>query len=209
MNLPTTILNTIRLLTIFLLPLTLLAQEEEKNNTHNAWIELGSLRFSPTEYEKGIGVNAVLKYQRNHLLYAVQYHNYIDKELTNGGLGLFNRSFNRYATNLMIGLTNKRAKLGHASISSGLGIFGGDIGIWREGTDLQGNPTRIYREEKFTSLCWPIEVAASLNILPFFGLNLKFFANINSAHSFVGFGMDLQFGKMRDFKAQELLNVIR
>lgn len=153
------------------------AQEEPM---HNLWIELGSLSFSPTKYDQGVGVNISFKQQLNRLLTSFHYHDYVDRELANGGWGLFTSSNHYHAANLMAGITNKRCNFGHASASTGLGMFWGDI-----------------RNENFTTIGWPIMLASSVNLFPYLGLNLKLFANINSKHTLIGFGMDIQLGKLK------------
>ena len=153
---------------------------------YNAWLELGWLKFTPTEKESSTGLDIALKVQRNRVLVNLQYHDYIDRELAHGGFELFTSNNYYHAGNLMIGITNKKCRFGHVSVSSGLGIFWGEF----------NTPF----EEKFTTLGWPIEAAASVNIFPVIGINLKFFSNVNSKHSLIGFGMDLQLGKLRNFK---------
>ncbi len=163
--------------------ITVNAQTSDKTLT-NAWLEFGSISFVPTDEESGVGIDVVFKYQRNKLLSSLQYHNYIDRELAHGGFELFTRSNNYHAINLTAGVTNKKCKHGHVSISTGLGIFGG---TYNNGS-------------KFTTIGIPIEAAASINILPFLGVNMKLFTNINKEHSLFGFGMDIQLGKLRKVK---------
>ena len=162
---------------------TVIGQPKE-DITLNAWLEVGSLRFFPTKKESGVGVDAVFKFQMNRMLANLQYHDYYDRELAHGGFELFTSRNHYHAGNFMIGITNKKCRHGHVSVSSGLGFF------WGKFDNIS--------EEKFTTIGWPIEAAASLNIFPVVGLNLKLFTNINSKHSFIGFGMDLQLGKLRD-----------
>ncbi len=160
--------------------------QTEEDEIINAWLEVGSLRFAPTEKESSTGVDVAFKYQRNKLLTYVQYHDYIDKELAHGGFELFTDRNKYHAGNILIGITNKKCRVGHVSISSGVGIFWGefeDIGV-----------------EKFATVGWPVEAAASLNFCSFVGINMKLFTNINLKHSLVGFGMDLQLGKLRKLK---------
>ena len=181
--------KTIKLLSflcIFLLQINAVTAQTQKDATINAWLELGSLKFVPTKKESGVGVDVALKYQINRLLANLQYHDYIDRELAHGSFELFTNSNHYHAGNLMIGITNKKCRYGHVSVSSGLGIF---WGRFNENT-----------AEKFKTIGWPIEAAASLNVFPVMGLNLKLFTNINSKHSLIGFGMDLQLGKLRKFK---------
>jgi hypothetical protein len=156
----------------------------------NAWLEAGSLKFFPTKKESGVGIDATLKFQINRMLANLQYHDYTDRELAHGGFELFTENNHYHAGNVMIGITNKKCRHGHVSISSGLGIF---WGRFDENT-----------VEKFKTLGWPVEAAASLNIFPFMGINLKVFTNINSKHSLIGFGMDLQLGKLRNFNLNEI-----
>ena len=160
--------------------------QTQDNIMMNAWLELGGLKFTPTEKESSAGLNIALKFQINRLLATMQYHDYFDRELAKGGFELFTTRNHYHAGNMMTGITNKKCRIGHVSISSGLGIFWGEFGTLTGG--------------RFTTLGWPIEAAASLNILPVLGVNLKFFCNVNSKHSLIGFGMDFQLGKLRDFR---------
>lgn len=159
--------------------------QAQEDTIINAWVELGSLKFTPTRNEASAGVDVVLKFQRNRLLTNIQYHDYVDRELAHGSLGLFTSSNNYHAGNLMLGITNKRCRFGHVSVSSGFGLFWGEFDE--------------YPAEKFVTVSLPVEAAASVNLFPFIGLNMKFFANINSKHSLIGFGMDIQLGKLRDY----------
>jgi len=152
----------------------------------NAWLEVGGLRFAPTKKEASAGINVSLKFQRNRLLANLQYHNYVDRELAHGSFELFTTNNYYRAGNMMVGITNKKCRFGHFSISTGLGVFWGEF--------------NNFFEEKFITAGWPIEAAAGFNIFPVVGINLKVFGNINSKHSLIGFGMDLQLGKLRDFR---------
>jgi hypothetical protein len=165
--------------------------QDQNDVTINAWLELGSLTFTPTKHDKSAGVDAALKFQRNKLLANLQYHDYFDSESANGGFELFTDDNHYHAGNFLIGITNKKCRVGHVSVSSGLGVF------WGKFDNIS--------QEKFTTIGWPIEAAASLNIISFIGINLKVFTNINSKHSFIGFGMDLQLGKLRNFGWEELI----
>jgi hypothetical protein len=160
--------------------------QDQKNVTVNAWLELGSLKFTPTKHESSAGVDAVIKVQVNHLLASLQYHDYFDSEQAHGGFELFTDDNHYHAGNCMIGITNKKCRFGHVSVSSGLGIFWGEI------EDIDS--------EKFATIGWPLEAAASVNLFPIVGINLKLFTNVNSRHSFFGFGMDIQLGKLRDLR---------
>ena len=171
-------------LCLFLLHTHDTSAQTQKEVTQNAWLELGSLKFAPTRKESSAGVDIAFKYQRNNLLTGLYYHDYVDRELAHGGFDLFTSSNHYHAANFMTGITNKKCRVGHVSISSGLGIFWGGF--------------EEYPPEKFTTIGWPIEAAASLNIFPFMGINLKVFTHINSMHSLIGFGMDLQLGKLRN-----------
>ena len=166
-----------------------MAQTQEEP-TINAWLELGSLRFSPTKKESSAGIDVVLKYQVNKLLTSFQYHDYFDYELAHGGFELFTSSNHYHASNFMIGITNKKCRIGHVSVSSGLGIF------WGKFDEIT--------IERFRTIGLPIEAAASVNILPFIGINLKIFTNLNSKHSLIGFGMDLQLGKLKRFNLNKI-----
>ncbi|PLX03160.1 MAG: hypothetical protein C0594_10850 [Marinilabiliales bacterium] len=150
----------------------------------NAWIELGSLRFFPTKHESGVGVNACLKYQKDRLLANLQYHDSYDRDLPNGRLELLTTSNHYHALNILGGFTNRKDRTGHVSASTGLGVFWGTI-YYSSGY------------KKFSTVSWPVELAMSINIKSFIGLNFKVFTNLNSQHSFIGFGMDLQLGKLR------------
>ncbi len=179
----------VKLLSLFwllLLQVNGVTAQPQKDVTINAWLELGSLKFFPAKKESGVGVNVAVKYQINKLLANLQYHDYVDRELAHGGFELFTDNNHYNAGNLLIGITNKKCRYGHVSVSSGLGIFWGKF-----------NENTI---KKFKTIGWPVEAAASLNVFPVVGINLKLFANINSKHSLIGFGMDLQLGKLRKFK---------
>jgi hypothetical protein len=165
--------------------------QSEPDVKRNAWLEIGSLKFAPTKKESSAGVDIVMKFQKNKLLTTIQYHDYVDRELAHGGFELFTSSNHYHAGNFMLGITNRKCRYGHVSLSSGLGIFWGrfdDIGV-----------------EKFKTIGWPIEAAASLNICAFVGVNLKVFTNINTKHSLIGFGMDLQLGKLRKINLNKIL----
>lgn len=166
------------------------AQHQEKV-TVNAWLEVGSLKFTPTKHERSAGVDAAIKVQINHLLANLQYHDYFDSELAHGGFELFTDDNHYHAGNCMIGITNKKCGFGHASVSSGLGVF---WGVFEENG-----------REEFVTIGWPIEAAASMNIFPYVGINLKLFTNINSRHSFIGFGIDVQLGKLRDIGLNDII----
>jgi len=167
------------------------AAQDQNDVTINAWLELGSFTFTPTKHDKSAGIDAAIKFQRNHILADLQYQDSFDSESANGGFELFTDDNHYHAGNFLVGITNKKCRFGHVSISSGLGVF------WGKFDNIS--------QESFATIGWPVEAAASLNIFPFIGINMKVFTNINSKHSFIGFGMDLQLGKLRDFKWQELI----
>ena len=157
---------------VFIISLQLIKAQEEP--MQNVWLELGSLSFSPTTYEQGVGVNIALKYQLNMWLTSFHHHNYADRELAHGGLGLLTRSDHYKSADFMFGITNRKCGFGHASVSTGLGLFYGDIS-----------------NQDFRTIGWPIMLASSVNLFPYLGINLKVFANINPKHSLIGFGMDI------------------
>lgn len=182
--------------TAFIIPLILFTfkgsvAQNEKDVTPNVWLEFGSLKFAPTKKESSAGIDIAFKYQQNKLLTNLQYHDYFDRELAHGGLGLFTNSNHYHAGNFLIGVTNSKCRYGHVSISSGLGIF------WGYFDEIS--------KEKFTTLAWPVEAAASLNLFPFLGINVKLFTNINTKHSLIGFGFDIQLGKLRPFYVKKIV----
>ena len=179
------------LLCVLLYQVTGATAQDQNDVMINAWLELGSLTFTPTKQDKSAGVDAAIKFQRNKLLANMQYHDYFDSESANGGFELFTDANHYHAGNFLIGITNKNCRVGHASVSTGLGAFWGRF----------DNISQV----KFATIGWPIEAAASLNIFPFIGINMKVFTNINSKHSFIGFGMDLQLGKLRKYNWQEII----
>lgn len=128
--------------------------------------------------------DVAVKTQVNRLLITMQYHDCFDSETSHGYFDIFTNDNHYHAGNLLLGITNKKCRFGHLSISSGLGLFWGYF--------------EDYDREYFTTIGLPVEAAISVNLFPFVGLNLKSFANINSRHSSIGFGMDIQIGKLRD-----------
>lgn len=126
------------------------------------------------------------------MLGTTQYHDYFDSELAQDDFELFADANHYRAGNVMMGITNRKRRFGHASISSGLGFIWGEV----ENNVIHKN---------FATLSWPVEAAASVNLFPFVGINLKVFSNINTEHFFFGFGMDLQLGKLRNIHWQELI----
>ncbi len=184
------IVQFLSFLCILMLQVDITTAQTQEDAMINTWLELGSLRFSPTKKESSAGVDVTLKFQRNKLLANLQYHDYVDRELAHGGFELFTNDNHYHASNFMIGITNKKCNFGHISISSGFGIFWGEFDN--------------FSIEKFTTVGWPIEAAASVNIFPFMGINLKLFTNVNSKHSLIGFGMDLQLGKLKRFNLNRI-----
>ena len=188
--------GTVKLLLLFFilsLQFNNTISQTEKDVTINAWLELGWLKFAPTKKDASTGIDIGLKFQRNRLLANLQYQNLIDRELAKGGFELFTTNNYYHAGNILIGITNKKCRFGHVSLSSGLGVFWGEF--------------KSISSEKFATVGWPVEAAASLNIIPVVGINLKVFTNVNSKHSFIGFGMDLQLGKLRDFKLKRIISI--
>ncbi|HLO60138.1 MAG TPA: hypothetical protein VK179_15420 [Bacteroidales bacterium] len=149
----------------------------------NAWIEGGAYRVRPVLFDRTAGVDLALKFQYNRVLSEVQYMDIFDSEHTE--LGLFDRQNHYHAFNFLLGITNRECKSGHVSISSGLGLFYGEI------TEQE--------TEHFATIGLPVEAAVSLNLGPIAGLQLRAFTNLNFRHSFYGLGMDIQLGKMRRF----------
>jgi hypothetical protein len=169
---------------------TALAQENQGYPTINAWLEFGTYRISPVEYDKSAGVDIALKCQVNRVMSTLQYLDCFDSEESHGVFELFTNDNHYHAGNILLGITNRQCKFGHVSVSSGLGVFWGEFG----GKNV----------ERFATIGWPVEAAASINLFPFVGINIKAFTNVNSRHSFVGFGMDIQVGKMRDIGLREI-----
>ena len=113
------------ILCISLLQLSVIMAQEPEAPAINAWLELGSLKFTPTKHERSAGVNASFKFQINRLLANLQYQDSFDSELAQGGFELFTDDNHYHAGNCMIGITNKKCRIGHVSVSSGLGVFWG------------------------------------------------------------------------------------
>jgi hypothetical protein len=169
---------------LFILFITpVMAQDYSDLPLINAWIEGGAYRIRPVLFDRTAGVDLALKFQYNRMLSEVQYMDIYDSEHTE--LGLFERSNHYHALNVMLGVTNRECKTGHVSISTGFGLFYGEI------TEQE--------TEHFATIGLPIEAAVSLNLGPIVGLQLRAFTNLNFRHSFYGFGMDIQLGKMRSF----------
>ncbi|MBN2611879.1 MAG: hypothetical protein JXB00_10020 [Bacteroidales bacterium] len=185
----TTVKQLFRSLIVIPIFFTSLIQAQE-TSTVNAWMEAGSLRFFPTKKESGTGISLTFKMQVNRTLVSLQYHDYSDRELAHGGLGILTDRNHYHAGNFLLGITNRKCRVGHVSISSGLGLF------WGEFDNIS--------VERFTTIGWPIEAAASLNIFPFAGINLKLFTNINPKHSMIGFGMDIQLGKLKKINLNDM-----
>lgn len=83
-------------------------------------------------------------------------------------------------------------RLGHASVSAGVAVVSGSYSDDRLILDPDGD-----EPERVLTVGLPVEVQLMWRPLPFFGLGLYGFANLNPEASFVGATLSAQLGLMR------------
>src|SRR5512139_170517 len=116
----------LKIISLFLcLSAPILAQDYPDIPVINAWVEGGAYRIRPVLFDRTAGVDLALKFQYNRVLSEVQYMDIYDSEHTE--LGLFDRQNHYHAFNFLLGITNRECKTGHVSISTGFGLFYGEI----------------------------------------------------------------------------------